>query len=308
MDRLTSMQIFVRVVEKGGFSAAAEEAGISPTMVGKHVRQLEEQLGVRLLNRTTRRQSLTEIGQLYFERCKQALLEIEAADASVKQMQLLPRGVLRVTAPATFGGLMLAAVIRDYLERYPDVELDLSLNDRVVDLVEEGFEVGLRIGALPDSSLVAWPLQPYRALVCASPDYLARHGVPQTPQQLPRHNCLSFVHGSRYNLWQFSSGGIKQEIEVHGNFRANNGLALRTAALQGIGIIMQPEALLRDEVAAGRLQRLLTDYELEHRPMHLVVASNRKMTPKLKSFIEFVLAHFGRDRMANDGPAVMARS
>jgi DNA-binding transcriptional LysR family regulator len=294
MDRLTSMQIFVRVVEKGGFSVAAEEAGISPAMVGKHVRQLEEQLGVRLLNRTTRRQSLTEIGHLYFERCKLALLEIAAADASVKQMQLLPRGVLRVTAPATFGGQMLTAVIRGYLERYPDVELDLSLNDRVVDLVEEGFEVALRIGPLPDSSLIARPLQPYRAMVCAAPDYLTRHGRPQTPQQLAEHNCLSFVHGNRYNLWKFSSGGVPHEIEVHGNFRANNGLALRTAALQGIGIIMQPEALLRDEVAAGRLERLLVDYELEHRPMHLVVASNRKMTPKLKSFIEFVVEHFGR--------------
>jgi DNA-binding transcriptional LysR family regulator len=287
------MQIFVRVVEKGGFSAAAEEAGISPTMVGKHVRQLEEQLGVRLLNRTTRRQSLTEIGQLYFERCKQALLEIEAADASVKQMQLLPRGVLRVTAPATFGGQMLAAVVRGYLERYPDVELDLSLNDRIVDLVEEGFEVAIRIGALPDSSLIARPLQPYRAMVCAAPEYLARCGTPRTPQQLAAHNCLSFAHGNRYNLWQFSQGGVRQEIEVHGNFRANNGLALRTAALNGIGIIMQPEALLRDEVAAGRLQRLLADYELEHRPMHVVIASNRKMTPKLKSFVEFIVEHFG---------------
>ncbi|WP_061533197.1 LysR substrate-binding domain-containing protein [Collimonas arenae] len=295
MDRLTSMQIFVRVVEKGGFSAAAEEAGISPTMVGKHVRQLEEQLGVRLLNRTTRRQSLTEIGHLYFERCKQALQEIEAADASVKEMQLLPRGVLRVTAPATFGGLMLTAVVRAYLERYPDVELDLSLNDRVVDMVEEGFEVALRIGELPDSSLIARPLQHYRAMVCASPEYLARCGTPRTPQELVGHNCLSFAHGSRYNRWEFARDGVRQEVEVHGNFRANNGLALRTAALNGIGIIMQPEALLRDEVAAGRLQRLLTDYELAHRPMHIVVASNRKMTPKLQSFIEFVVDHFGRD-------------
>jgi len=295
MDRLTSMQIFVRVVEKGGFSAAAEEARISPTMVGKHVRQLEEQLGVRLLNRTTRRQSLTEIGQLYFERCKQALLEIEAADASVKQMQLLPRGVLRVTAPATFGGQMLAAVVRAYLERYPDVELDLSLNDRVVDLVEEGFEVAIRIGALPDSTLVARPLQPYRALVCAAPEYLARCGTPQTPQQLRDHNCMSFVHGNHYNRWRFSKDGVEQEVEVHGNFRANNGLALRTAALNGIGIIMQPEALLCGEIAAGRLRRLLAGYELEHRAMHIVVASNRKMTPKLTSFIEFVVEHFGRD-------------
>jgi DNA-binding transcriptional LysR family regulator len=299
------MQIFVRVVEKGGFSAAAEEARISPTMAGKHVRQLEEQLGVRLLNRTTRRQSLTEIGQLYFERCKQALLEIEAADASVKQMQLQPRGVLRVTAPATFGGQMLTAVVRAYLERYPDVEMDLSLNDRVVDLVEEGFDVAIRIGALPDSSLVARPLQPYRAMVCAAPEYLARCGTPQTPQQLANHNCLSFAHGNRYNLWRFSQAGVLHEIEVHGNFRANNGLALRTAALKGIGIIMQPEALLRDEVCAGRLQRLLTDYELEHRPMHIVVASNRKMTPKLKSFIEFVVAHFGRNKEA-DGAALTA--
>ncbi|MFC5476353.1 LysR family transcriptional regulator [Paraherbaspirillum soli] len=295
MDRLGSMQIFVRVVEKGGFSAAAEDAGISPTMVGKHVRQLEEHLGVRLLNRTTRRQSLTEIGQLYFERCKQALLEIEAADASVKEMQLVPRGVLRVTAPVTFGAQVLTAEVRTYLEQHPEVELDLALNDRVVDLVEEGYEVGIRVGALPDSSLIARPLQPYRALVCAAPDYLARCGTPQTPHDLRDHNCMSFVYGNRYNRWSFADAGGQFEVEVGGRFRVNNGMALRTAALHGLGIIMQPEPLLREDLAAGRLVRILDNYALPHKPMHIVIASNRKMTPKLKSFVEFVVARFGRD-------------
>ncbi|MQQ99719.1 LysR family transcriptional regulator [Glaciimonas soli] len=293
MDKLNSMQIFVRVVEKGGFSAAAEVSGISPTMVGKHVRQLEEELGVRLLNRTTRRQSLTEIGQHYFERCKQALLEIEAADASVKEMQLVPRGVLRVTAPVTFGSLVLTDVIAEYLSQYPEVELDLSLNDRAVDLIEEGFEVAIRIGDLPDSSLIARPLQPYRVVVCAAPAYLEKYGRPQTPQQLSDHNCLYFVHVTSNNRWQFFGSAGKEIIEVRGSFRANNGWALRTAALNGIGIIMQPETLLAEEIAAGRLVRLLENYELSHRPMHVLMASNRKTTPKLKTFVEFVVGRFG---------------
>ncbi len=293
MDKLSSMQIFVRVVEKGGFSAAAEVSGISPTMAGKHVRQLEEQLGVRLLNRTTRRQSLTEIGQHYFERCKQALLEIEAADASVKEMQLVPRGVLRVTAPVTFGSLMLTDVIAEYLSQYPEVELDLSLNDRAVDLIEEGFEVAIRIGDLPDSSLIARPLQPYRVVVCAAPAYLEKYGTPQIPAHLRDHNCLYFVHVVSNNRWQFFGPAGKEVIEVCGSFRANNGWALRTAALNGIGIIMQPEALLAEEIASGRLVRLLENYELSHRAMHVLIPSNRKTTPKLKTFVQFVLERFG---------------
>jgi DNA-binding transcriptional LysR family regulator len=295
MDRLTSMQTFVRVVEKGGFSAAAEDSGISPTMVGKHVRQLEERLGVRLLHRTTRRQSLTEIGQVYFDRCKQALLEIEAADASVTAMQLVPRGVLRVTAPVTFGGQVLAGAIRDYLDAFPEITLDLSLNDREIDLVEEGYEAAIRVGTLLNSSLIARPLQPYRAVVCAAPDYLARHGTPRTPQELRGHNCMSYVHISGYNDWTFSGVNGRETVTVSGTFRVNNGLALRTAALSGIGIIMQPQGLVQEYLATGRLQVLLDEYTLPSRPMHILFASHRKMTPKLKSFVDFMVARFGRE-------------
>jgi DNA-binding transcriptional LysR family regulator len=293
MDRLTSMSVYLRVVEKGGFSAAAEEFDISPTMVGKHVRALEERLGGRLLNRTTRSQSLTELGRTYYERCKQVVADVEAMEDIASEMRSAPRGVLRVNAPMSFGSMQLAPALADYLERFPEVQVDLSLNDRIVDLVDEGYEVAIRVGALADSGLVARKLAPYRIVACASPDYLARHGKPRTPRDLLKHNCLAFSYGSPGYQWHFKGPSGKQIISIKGRLQINNGAGLLSAALKGIGIIMQPESLVADDIAAKRLVRILPNHEPAPRAMHVIYHADRRPTPKLKSFVDFVLERFG---------------
>ena len=293
MDHLTSMRVFVRVVERGGLSAAAEAERISPTMVGKHVRYLEERLGVRLLNRTTRRQSLTEAGQLYYDRSKHALAEVEAADACVNRMRQVPRGVLRVTAPVSFGAYRFTPALNDYLANYPEVRIELSLNDRIVDLVEEGIDAAIRIGNLPDSTLIARPLAPYRMVVCAAPAYLEKHGRPQNPGELKDHNCLDFLNVPAQNLWPFAVGGGVRHVEVSGSLYVNNGHALRAAAVAGLGIILSPWLLADDDIAAGRLVPLLEEWAAPRKPLHLIYPSTRHMTPKLSTFADCVLRHFG---------------
>jgi DNA-binding transcriptional LysR family regulator len=294
MDHLGSMRVFVRVVERGGLSAAAEAERISPTMAGKHLRYLEERLGVRLLNRTTRRQSLTEAGQLYYERCKQALAEVEAADASVHRMGEVPRGVLRVTAPVSFGAYQLAGVVNDYLAANPEVKIELALEDRIVDLVEEGIDMGIRLGPLPDSTLIARPLAAYRLVVCAAPSYLERHGRPRDPGELKDHNCLLFLHGPSYRQWPFAVGAGIRHVDVGGNFYVNNGHALRTAAVAGLGIIQSPRLMAQDDIAAGRLVPILEQWAPPSKALHIVYPSIRHMAPKLSSFADCVLRHFGR--------------
>lgn len=293
MDRLTSMAVYLRVVEKGGFSAAAEEFDISPTMVGKHVRALEERLGGRLLNRTTRSQSLTELGRTYYERCKQVVADVEAMEDIASEMRSTPRGVLRVNAPMSFGSMQLAPALADYMARFPEVEIDLSLNDRVVDLVDEGYEVAIRVGDLADSGLVARKLAPYRIIACASPDYLARHGKPRTPRDLLKHNCLAFSVGSVGHHWHFQGASGKQIIAIKGRLQINNGEGLRNAALRGIGFIWQPESLVANDIKAKRLVRILVNHEPAPRAMHVVYHADRRPTPKLKSFVDFVLDRFG---------------
>ena len=292
MDQLSSMMAFVRAAELGGFAPAATALGVSPTMVGLHVRALENRLGSRLLNRTTRRQSLTEVGRLYYERCRQILADIEDADQTASQLRAAPRGRLRVNAPVSFGVHALTPVITDYLAVYPEVEVDLAVNDRVIDLVEEGFEVAVRVGSLADSGLVARPLAPYQLVICASPEYLARRGAPRQPADLAQHNCLHFDRWGAPNTWTFHSG---ESAAADGTFRTNNGEALRVAALRGLGIIQQPSVLLADDLRSGRLVQVLPEYSLPTRPMHLVYLPDRRPTPKLRTFIDFVLARLGSD-------------
>lgn len=290
MDQLISMTAFVRATELGGFAPAAQELGITASMVGQHVRALENRLGSRLLNRTTRRQSLTEVGRLYYERCRQILLDIDDADRTASQLRAAPRGRLRVNAPVSFGVHALTPVIAEYLDTYPEVEVDLTVNDRVIDLVEEGIEVAIRVGVLADSGLVARSLAPYQLVICASPDYLAKFGQPHKPADLARHNCLSFDRWEAPHVWTFASG---ESVPVRGVLRTNNGEALRVAALRGLGIIKQPLVLLADDIRSRRLVRVLPDYELPTRPMHLVYLPDRRPTPKLRTFIDFVLARLG---------------
>lgn len=293
MDKLRSMEVFVAAVDSGSFTAAAEAFNISPVMVGKHIRALEERLGARLLTRTTRRQSLTEIGRQYCERCRQILADIRAAESGAEAMRATPRGTLKINAPLSFGTQRLAPAIADYLALYPEVSVDLNLNDRVIDLVEEGYDMAVRIGALHDSSLIARPLVPYRMLICASPDYLARAGVPATPADLAAHQCLDFMHWNKRLRWKLNDADGEESEVPASRFRSNNGQALRMAALRGHGIVMQAELLLGEDIAAGRLVPLLEDYLPAPRPIHLVYPRDRQPTPKLTTFIDFMLERFG---------------
>lgn len=293
MDRLQSMEVFVRVAERGGFSPVAKELGISPTMVGKHIRFLEERLGARLLNRTTRRQSLTEAGAAYVERCRRLLAEAADAEKSVLNLRQTARGVLRLSSPVTFGTERLAPALADYLASHPEVSVELTLNDRPVDLVEEGYDAAIRIGKLEDSSLIACPLQPYRMLLCAAPKYLAKHSRPAKPADLKAHNCLGFMYWDRRTRWRLLGRSGEQAVPVRGNFTVNHGSALRSAALAGLGIVMQPEILFADDLAAGRLIRVLPHHQPPERPMHLVYLPNRYPSLLLRTFIDFVVGRFG---------------
>ncbi len=291
MDKLRSMEVFVAAVDSGSFTAAAERFGISAVMVGKHVRELEQRLGAALLTRSTRRQSLTEIGRQYLEQCRAILAQIDAAERGAESLRVAPRGVLKVSCAVSFGMDCLAPMITDYLVQYPEVSVDMSLNDRMIDMVEEGFDVAIRIGTLEDSSLVARPLRPYGVVICGSPDYLARRGVPQVPADLAQHECLEFSGWVPQARWRLKGEKDARNVPLS-RLRANNSYALKQAALAGFGLVMQAELVLAQDIAAGRLVRVLDDYLPTPRPMHLLYPRARQPTPKLTSFIDFMLTRF----------------
>jgi DNA-binding transcriptional LysR family regulator len=292
MDLLESMKVYVLAVEKGSLSAAATASGISATMAGNHLRVLEQRLGMRLLNRTTRRQYLTAFGDDYYQRCKEILRLVAETDAQAQNLQLAPAGRLRVTAPVTFGAEALMPALAGYLERHPQVDVDVVLSDRVVDLVEEGCEAAIRIGSLPDSALIARPLRPYELMICASPGYLARRGTPARPEELGGHECLSFSTAALAH-WRLTGEDGDLCVPVAGRVQVNNGQALRVAAVHGMGIVLQPSILLAEDVKAGRLVRLFPEHALPSRPMNLVYLQDRYRSPKLRSFVDFMAERFG---------------
>ena len=291
MDLLDSMRVYVLAVEKGSLSAAAAVCDISATMAGNHLRTLEKRLGMQLLHRTTRRQSLTAFGEDYYVRCKEILRLVAETDAQAQNLQLAPAGKLRITAPVTFGTEALMPALSVYLDRYPEVSVDVTLCDRVVDLVEEGFEAAIRIGHLPDSTLIAKSLAPYRLMICASPDYLARQGTPSKPEELSQHECLSFSPAALAS-WRLEDAQGAVRIPVSARLQVNHGQALRVAALHGLGIVLQPAILLQADVQAGRLVQLFPTHELPARPMSVVYLPDRYRSPKLRSFIDFLVARF----------------
>jgi len=293
VDKFVSMEIFVAVVEAGSLTAAAERFEISSAMVGKHIRSLESRLGTRLLTRTTRRQSLTEIGRQYYEQCRRILADVKDAESLAEAMAAAPRGVLKVTVPLTYGVEVFSPAMIDYLSAWPEVTLELDLSNRITDLVEEGFDAAVRIGHLADSSFVARPLKPYRMRACASPAYLARAGIPRTPADLVHHECLGFLPWGREGTWRLGGEGAAQSPLRAGRFRANNGQALKVAALRGFGLVLQPEALLAREIESGELVPVLEDHLPQGAPVHLVYPRDRRATPKLTSFIDFVMERFG---------------
>ncbi|MFP3890212.1 LysR substrate-binding domain-containing protein [uncultured Ralstonia sp.] len=294
MDRLTSMAVFVKAAETGSFAAAGAALSLSSQMVGKHVRFLEAHYGMRLINRTTRRQSLTEAGRAFYERSRAVLAEAEAVDALAANLQAAPRGTLRVNAPISFGVHCLVPMLASYLRAYPEVQVELTLSDRIVDLVDEGYDAVIRIAPLADSGLIARKLMPYRLVVCASPAYLAAHGTPMHPADLEGHECLGFAYWAQPTAlnWEFERAQERHTVRVKSRFSINNGAGLRMAALEGLGIILQPLELVQDDLATGRLVQLLSDYDPPSLPIHLLYSPDRRPTPKLRSFVDHVVAAF----------------
>ncbi|MCF7769313.1 LysR family transcriptional regulator [Achromobacter pulmonis] len=296
MDRLLSMEVFVAVVELGSLTAAAARHEMSAAMAAKHIKGLEARLGLRLMNRTTRRQSLTEAGQAYYARCKTILADIREAEQGAEALRVAPRGTLRITSTVSFGSFALAPAIAEYLDRYPDVSVELALSDVVEDLVASRYDLAVRIGEPRDSGLVARRIGSYQMIICASPTYLARHGTPATPADLAGHQCLDFSHWSRRTGWRLGDGedegGQQAGYPPTSRFLANNGQALRQAALAGFGIVLQPELLLAEDVRAGRLTPILRPYWPAARPVTLLYPKDRQALPKLTTFVEFVVARF----------------
>ncbi|QIB36335.1 LysR family transcriptional regulator [Ancylobacter pratisalsi] len=296
MDRLTSMAALVKAADLGSFTAAGTALGISSQMVGKHVSFLEERLGAQLLHRSTRRQSLTAIGQTFYERCRLVLDEVEAAEATARESSTTPRGRLRVSAPVTFGSIALAPLISDFLRIYPQVEIALDLTDRYVDVVGEGYDAVIRLGPLKDSELTSRALVPYQLIACASPGYLATRGTPRTPADLVAHDCLGFVFasGQPFSEWRFDKEGHVHKVRVRSRFQVNDARVLQAAALDGQGIILQANLILTDDLTAGRLVQVLPDYETPTRALHILFAATRPPTQTLRSFIDHVAGRFGK--------------
>lgn len=294
MNKLAGMEMFVRVAEAGSFTAAAELSGVSATMVAKHVSEIEKRLGARLIHRTTRRQQLSEVGRLYYERCKRALSEVERAESSALELHESPRGKLRLVAPVSFGSHSLVPALGEYMARHPDVEVDLTLDNRHPLLADGDFELAVYIGDVDEAGVVARALRPYRRVLAASPRYFKHRDIPQRPEQLAEHVCLGLSYWRRYNHWQLmTDDGEMASVIVQGRFTANQGAALRMAALSGMGIVLQPEVVLADDLACGRLLRVLPGWSLKPSPMHLIYAKDAHPTAKLRSVVDFLLERFG---------------
>jgi DNA-binding transcriptional LysR family regulator len=292
-DKLRSMEVFVVAATAESFAAAAQILDISAVMVGKHVRTLEQQLGAGLLERTTRKQALTEIGARYLELCRDVLASVDSADRVAETLRAVPQGVLRVSASVSYGLQRLMPVIGEYAAIHPQVHIDLALNNRVVDLAEEAVDVAVRSGPLVDDGLIARPLRPARMLIAASPAYLARRGALGHPDGLAGHNCLTFGALEPGHTWRFSRNGETVHVPVQGSFASNNGQALLAAALAGMGVLVQTDTLLEEHIAAGRLTALLPDWQLPTRALHIVRRPENRPSAKVRSFVDFVLERLG---------------
>lgn len=291
MDRLASMTAFTKVVESGGFSAASRRLNMSVTMVSNHIQALEERLGVRLLNRTTRKVSLTEAGRAYYERCSQILAEVTEAEEAVGELQSTPRGVLRLNVAQAVVSV-IGQVIAAYVGRYPTASVDMTMTDRMVDMVEEGYDLAIRVTPVPDSNLIVRRLASFRHVLCASPAYLDRHGKPKSPQDIAAHNCLSYQYYPYGQDWHFVSGGAELSIRASGNFRCNSAVALVQAAVSGLGLFLGPTFMVAAEIKAGRLVPLLADYLPVEFDVCALYPHRRHLSAKVRAFIDLLAEQF----------------
>lgn len=300
MDRFSGMSVFVRVVETGSFSAVARELNTSQPTISKQVAALEALLGVNLLTRSTRHLTLTEVGADYYERCLRILAELEAAEASARHLRSAPVGRLRVAIPVSFGKLCIVPRLHRFLARYPDIQMDLLLNDRFVDLVEEGVDLAVRLGELADSSLVARPLGRSDRLLVASPAYLKAHGAPREPQALKRHNCIVYSQAQSGAQWRFHGPDGPTVIQVRGNIQVNNGEAMLELASNGVGLALAPRWLLGEHLQRGSLQALLSEHRPPQLQIHALYPQNRHLPSKVRCFVDFLREEFAADPTLGD--------
>jgi DNA-binding transcriptional LysR family regulator len=292
-DNLNGMAVFARVVEAKSFSGAALTLGLSKSAVSKQISQLEDRLGARLLDRTTRRVALTEVGRVFYDHAARMLIEAESAEAAVASLHELPRGVLRINLPVTFGLTHIAPLIPGFLEQCPELKVEMTFSDRYVDLLEEGFDLAVRIARLTDSSLVARRLAPNRLAMCASPDYIARHGEPKAPSDLGTHACLTYSYSPDPEHWMLSVDGKLTDVKIGGRLRANNGDALRLAAIGNQGLVVLPTFMVGDDLRAGRLVEVMRGATPVDSAIYAVYPSRRYLTPKVRAFIDFLIDQFG---------------
>jgi len=293
MDKLNSIRAFTKVVQHSSFAAAARDLRLSRSAVSKHVIELEQELGVQLLSRTTRSVTATENGQAYYERCLAILSDLEEADLSATRLQAEVRGLLRINAPMSFGTLHLARAVADFMEKYPDLRIQLLLSDQQVDPVQEGFDVTLRIADLPSSSMIARRIAPARRAICASPSYLARHGTPKHPDDLRGHACLTYGHLATGNQWKLTGPDGDHWIAIPWTLCTNNAEVLRDAAVQGCGIALLPTFIAGADFQQGRLATILPGYQAPEISIYAIYPATRHLSLKVRVFIDFLVERFG---------------
>jgi DNA-binding transcriptional LysR family regulator len=301
MDPLDGIAAFARVVDSGSFSAAARHLKISKSAVSAHVQRLEERLGIRLLNRTTRRLSMTEAGAAYYRHCARILAEAEAAEQAASALQREPRGTLRISAPDSFGWMHVAPVVPDFLRRYPELSVDIALSPVHVSLVDEGLDLAIRIGVLEDLPLVVRKLAPSRLIACATPAYLNEHGVPREPGELAKHNCLCTTLLPWGDEWRLVGKRGEVRVAVGGSFRSNNAEMLRAAALDGIGIAVLPTWAVAEPLRTGALRRVLDAWEPPASTIYAVYPGNRLMSMKVRAFVDHLARCIGRTPYWDEG-------
>lgn len=292
METGTGMALLVRVVELKSFRAAADSFGVSPSAVSKQISALEDRLGARLLNRTTRKLGLTEVGLAYYEQSARILAEIEEAERAVGAAQTVPRGLLRICVPLAFGRLLVAPLLPEFLKTYPQVRVHVVSYDREVDLISEGFDVGIFATRLRDSSMIARKLSRNHRVVCATPGYWAENGVPVTPDDLLNHNCLINPLYSSQRTWTFNTPDAHFVVPVSGNLEFDNPIAIREATLKGLGVALLPHYVVRDQLPRGELKEVLRDYTSEDPEVYLFYPSARHLTSKIRVFVDFMVEKF----------------
>jgi DNA-binding transcriptional LysR family regulator len=292
LDLFQSMKVFVKVAELGSLSAAARALDLSNPSVTRQLADLEGHLNARLFNRSTRRLSLTETGAAYLERCRQLLQDLEEAALAASMSAANPTGTLRINASVSFGVNYLAHALHEYAQRYPNVRLDMSLSDRIVDLVEEGYDVAIRIGRIQDSALIARQIASARTFLCAAPAYLEKHGTPLAPSDLAHHACLTYSYRSTRADWQFTRNGETHTVRVKGMLDADNGDLLREAAIAGMGIIEQPSFIVGDAIRQKLLVPLLCDYDKEQLTIYAVYPSRKHLSAKVRTFVDYLADRF----------------